>query len=406
MTFGDFLLALGMFLSGTLNTITAKWAQRTPSIGRETKDDLSTTIWGSLDGQDGKDERSFDHPFFQASTMFIGEALCLIAFIIKKKYFSAPAPPTYTSLKDGTSSSTSDGLFTNSIYFSLPAMLDMTGTGVMNAGLCLTYASVFQMLRSAVVVFTALLSVVILKRRLRAFHWVSILFVVMGVSVVGYVSIKYSSDDSSKSQSSVMLGNALVILAQAMVALQMVVEEKIINTYGAPALKAVGFEGVFGFLILGILLVPLYYIQVSGGVNEYPIEDAYDALLQVSNSGEIQIALCGYIMSIAFFNFFGISVTKAMSASHRMVLDSLRTVAVLAVSIALGWEEFHYEQLFGFFLLILGTSLYNEIIRLPSIFEYDDDEEVRESFVESIRQDSKDLGVKSGMEPLLDTANV
>jgi len=37
----------------------------------------------------------------------------------------------------------------------------------MNAGLCLTYASVFQMLRSAVVVFTALMSVLILKRKLR-----------------------------------------------------------------------------------------------------------------------------------------------------------------------------------------------------------------------------------------------
>ncbi|GMH67655.1 hypothetical protein TrRE_jg9720 [Triparma retinervis] len=285
-------------------------------------------------------------------------------------------------------------------------MLDMTGTGVMNAGLCLTYASVFQMLRSAVVVFTAFMSVLILKRKLRAFHWVSIVFVVMGVSVVGYVSIKYSSDDSSRSQSSVMLGNGLVIVAQAMVALQMVVEEKIINSHGAPALKAVGFEGVFGFTILGLLLVPLYYIQVSGGVHDYPIEDAVDALMQISNSGEIQIALCGYVMSIAFFNFFGISVTKAMSASHRMVLDSLRTIAVLGVSIALGWEKFHYEQLFGFLLLIIGTSLYNEIIRVPAIFDYDDDEDVRESFVESVRQDSKDIGTKEGMAPLLDTANV
>jgi drug/metabolite transporter (DMT)-like permease len=106
-------------------------------------------------------------------------------------------------------------------------MLDMTGTGVMNAGLCLTYASVFQMLRSAVVVFTAFMSVAILKRKLRAFHWASIALVVAGVSVVGYVSIKYSGDDSTKSQSSVMLGNALVIVAQAMVALQMVVEEKV-----------------------------------------------------------------------------------------------------------------------------------------------------------------------------------
>ncbi|GMI38101.1 hypothetical protein TrCOL_g12404 [Triparma columacea] len=393
-----------MFLSGTLNTITAKWAQRTHSLGRDTADDLSTTIWGSLDGQDGLEKRSFDHPFFQASTMFIGEALCLVAFVIKKKYFSPPTPQAYTSLKDG--SSASEGLFTNSVYFSIPAMLDMTGTGVMNAGLCLTYASVFQMLRSAVVVFTAFMSVAILKRKLRAFHWASIALVVAGVSVVGYVSIKYSGDDSTKSQSSVMLGNALVIVAQAMVALQMVVEEKIINSHGAPALKAVGFEGVFGFVILGILLVPLYYIQVSGGAHDYPIEDAVDAMIQISNSGEIQIALTGYICSIAFFNFFGISVTKAMSASHRMVLDSLRTVAVLGVSIALGWEDFHYEQLFGFALLILGTSLYNEIIRVPALFDYDDDEEVRESFVESVRQDSKDIGEKEGMAPLLDTANV
>jgi hypothetical protein len=46
-----------MFLSGTLNTITAKWAQRTHSLGRDTTDDLSTTIWGSLDGQDGLEKR-------------------------------------------------------------------------------------------------------------------------------------------------------------------------------------------------------------------------------------------------------------------------------------------------------------------------------------------------------------
>jgi hypothetical protein len=36
-------------------------------------------------------------------------------------------------------------------------------------------------------------------------------------------------------------------------------------------------------------------------------------------------------------------------------------------------------------LLILGTSLYNEIIRVPALFDYDDNEEVRESFVESVR---------------------
>ena len=165
--------------------------------------------------------------------MFIGEALCLVAFVIKKVRVDGPTSlgaeihqPILPAARFAHRCF-AHRCFANSIYFSIPAMLDMTGTGVMNAGLCLTYASVFQMLRSAVVVFTAFMSVAILKRKLRAFHWASIALVVAGVSVVGYVSIKYSGDDSTKSQSSVMLGNALVIVAQAMVALQMVVEEKV-----------------------------------------------------------------------------------------------------------------------------------------------------------------------------------
>ena len=117
-----------------------------------------------------------------------------------------------------------------------------------------------------------------------------------------------------------------------------------------------------------MMLVPLYYITVSGGERDYPLEDAIDAMEQVKNSTELQVSLVGYICSIAFFNFFGISVTKAMSASHRMVLDSLRTVAVLVISVMLGWEDFHPMQLFGFFFLLLGTGMYNEIVRLPFLF--------------------------------------
>ncbi len=373
-----------MFVSGTLNTIMAKAAQTTSSTGYTSG---PTTVWMALDGDAGKgNPHSFDHPFAMAAAMFLGEFLCLIVYSVKLR----------------SSPKSKESVCGNSIYFSIPATLDMCGTGVMNAGLCLTYASVFQMLRSAVVVFTGILSVLILKRRLRAFHWFSILLVCLGVFVVGYVSILNTDDSSSntKSSSTVMVGNFLVILAQAMVALQMVVEEKIITMYGAPALKAVGYEGLFGFVVLCILLVPLYFIKISAGSESYPIEDAVDAIVQLGNSSQIQIFLGGYVLSIAFFNFFGISVTKAMSASHRMVLDSLRTCAVLGVSIALGWEEFHAAQLGGFALLLLGTGMYNEIIRLP-FFDYEDGEEVRESFVESVRQDSVDIEQEGPTEPLL-----
>lgn len=52
----------------------------------------------------------------------------------------------------------------------------------------------------------------------------------------------------------------------------------------------------------------------------------------------------GTFVSIAFFNFAGVSVTKEMSATTRMVLDSVRTLVIWAVSLALRWQTFNYLQ--------------------------------------------------------------
>ena len=75
----------------------------------------------------------------------------------------------------------------------------------------------------------------------------------------------------------------------------------------------------------------------------------------------------GTVTSIAFFNFAGISVTKELSATTRMVLDSVRTLVIWAVSMLIGWQEFYYLQLIGFCILLAGMMLYNDIIILPSI---------------------------------------
>ena len=75
----------------------------------------------------------------------------------------------------------------------------------------------------------------------------------------------------------------------------------------------------------------------------------------------------GTVTSIAFFNFAGISVTKELSATTRMVLDSVRTLVIWAVSMLIGWQDFYYLQLIGFCILLAGMMLYNDIIILPSI---------------------------------------
>lgn len=119
--------------------------------------------------------------------------------------------------------------------------------------------------------------------------------------------------------------------------------------------------GFFGFIILSVLLVPFYYIP-GGSFSGNPrrkLEDALDAFCQIGRLPLIAVALLGNISSIAFFNFAGVSVTKEISATTRMVLDSLRTVVIWAVSLAVGWETFHGLQILGFLILLTGAALYN-----------------------------------------------
>ena len=83
---------------------------------------------------------------------------------------------------------------------------------------------------------------------------------------------------------------------------------------------------------------------------------------QLAHNGLLLTAFCGTVVSIAFFNFAGISVTKEMSATTRMVLDSVRTLVIWGVSLAVGWQEFRWLQLLGFVVLVVGMCIYNDIV--------------------------------------------
>jgi len=87
----------------------------------------------------------------------------------------------------------------------------------------------------------------------------------------------------------------------------------------------------------------------------------------LGNNGWLICAFLGTIISIAFFNFAGVSVTKELSATTRMVLDSIRTMVIWMVSLGVHWQHFHYLQLIGFTLLIIGMCLYNNVIIVPAL---------------------------------------
>jgi hypothetical protein len=65
------------------------------------------------------------------------------------------------------------------------------------------------------------------------------------------------------------------------------------------------------------------------------------------------------------FNFFGLSVTRSVSATARSTIDTCRTLFIWIVSLGLGWETFKWLQVVGFAMLVYGTFLFNDIVRPP-----------------------------------------
>lgn len=233
-------------------------------------------------------------------------------------------------------------------------MLDMIATSTMYVGLNLTYASSFQMLRGSVIVFVAIFSMAFLGKRLKCREWTGILFIIFGLTMVG-LSDMLASSDASVNRTDVLIGDTLIILAQIITASQMVYEEKFVAGLDIPALQAVGWEGFFGFCVLSLLLIPMYFINVPPKFTNNPrgvMEDAIDAFYMIKNEHLLMVPITGTIVSIAFFNFAGISVTKEISATTRMVLDSVRTMVIWGVSLILGWQAFHILQVSSFMIHI------------------------------------------------------
>lgn len=67
----------------------------------------------------------------------------------------------------------------------LPGVFDIIETSFKNITLTLVAASITQMLRSSVVLFTAMLAMIFLKKRLFRHHITSLFLIVGGIVMVG-----------------------------------------------------------------------------------------------------------------------------------------------------------------------------------------------------------------------------
>jgi len=234
--------------------------------------------------------------------------------------------------------------------------------------------------------------VIFLRRRLWLYQWVSLIIVMSGVGLVGFSGslIKDAVRESVVSTyipslarmlradlpspepieepqvTTVLVGVFFVLFAQIFTATQFVVEEKIMSRYSVAPLVAVGYEGLFGAISI-LLFVPI--LSIPSIAAKTPFFDLPRGWHQMMDTPTVLWSGVAIAFSIALFNYFGLSVTRHVSATARSLTDTCRTLSIWIISLGLGWEKLLFPisvlQVLGFSLLVYGTFLFNNLVSVP-----------------------------------------
>ncbi|KAI1769224.1 hypothetical protein GGR53DRAFT_474980 [Hypoxylon sp. FL1150] len=385
-----------MLLTGVCNTLLSKYQDN--------------QCVRDCDDPDPKNRKTFEQPVLQTAQMFVGEVGCwlIVGLMTAYQRFTNRKTSGYQAVSNDDADANDhaasvhseqallrpsasakrtggpDGLLKGFgiLLLALPAICDILGTTLVNAGLFMVAASIYQMTRGALVLFVGLFSVIFLRRHLHLFQWISLVGVVAGVALVGLAGVispdaKAEATDTSSQAAEdaataealrAALGVVLIAGAQIFTATQFVLEEFLLERSSIEPIEVVGWEGLFGLAVtlIGMLVLHLAVGRTDAG--RYGMFDMVEGFRQMTENKVVGITSFLIMISIGGFNFFGLSVTRSVSSTARSTIDSCRTLFIWMVSLGLGWETFKWLQVVGFALLVYFTFVFNGIVQPPFKF--------------------------------------
>ncbi|KAF1733420.1 uncharacterized protein CRV24_007321 [Beauveria bassiana] len=352
-----FLVAM-MLLTGVCNTLLTKYQ------------DMQCVR--HCDAEANK-RKLFNQPVLQTAQMFVGEMGCWLVIGLMALYNRFPGAASaatnthYQAVNTDETADVAPDADENAdddnrkrdllkgfgiVLLALPAICDILGTTLMNTGLLLVAASIYQMTRGALVLFVGLFSVLFLRRHLFLFQWLALAGVVSGVAVVGLAGAiwpdekvrhagAYAHDGEGLSDAvRAIVGVLLIAGAQVFTATQFVLEEWILENSPIEPINVVGWEGFFGFLVTvgGIVFMHLIVGRTEAG--RYGVFDVVEGWRQMTQ-------------------------VKTIWLSSLLIMISIGTLFIWVVSLGLGWESFKWLQILGFAILVYATFVFNGIVQPP-----------------------------------------
>lgn len=212
--------------------------------------------------------------------------------------------------------------------------------------------------------FSTLLSIIILKYHYYRHHSLGIIVYCVGFSLFSFVNFQNTSDD-------IIQLILYSIIGQIITAFKDVVEKYLIDKKYVSPFIVIGFEGIFGFICVSIMFIPFSYIECNFDFcksNEYLINLGYILNYIVTNSKYLLTYCCLFIV-LFLLNTFKFLVLQYFSPTHKIMCDAFTTFALVLIKLNFSYFQSNtYTTLETSLLLasnvimFIGTLFFLEVI--------------------------------------------
>lgn len=330
-------------------------------------------------------KHTFDKPFFQALIMTTAMSFSLVVRRFWDSNGKGHHRPTPFRLR---------------LLLAVPALCDLI-TAILNIfGLVYINLSIYQMLRSSQIIFTAFFSVFILKKKIKGHEIFGISLVVISLIFIGWAGMFIPTNKDSElpegadlkiSIREKLLGSLLVTFGQVFISIQIILEEYLIQMKfkgQVGALEVIGNEGLMG-LFITIILFPIAFVCPGTDPSIFKtgsLENLWDSLLMIYNKPTLLVFFLFSFIFGAIYNICAMCVITYTSSLTEAIVDAVSTLFVwilMLISYQIGlpfgepWNKYSFLELAGFFLLVSGNLIYNGQLKLPC-FKYPNKEELAE----------------------------
>jgi hypothetical protein len=318
--------------------------------------------WDSEASKCPDGQTSFRKAFFITWCNFFSLSLTIWIFAFIRRPKLDPAPYTRRNI----------------LLQAIPGTIEVCAFCLATSAQIIMALSLAMIMKGAKVVFSALFTTIIFKKRLPAFRWISVAVCVGGLAIAG--SSEYMNQSkTSEGAGRILIGLGMAMCSEAMFAFQVIFDESMMKRKGVDPTFCVGLEGVYGsiFMIPVVLLAWLAFPGAQAG----SYENLADTLYRISQSGVIIAFLSFYVVAIFVVAVADATITKYLSGVHSSLVSVGRTIVVWILELLLfycapaeiskmyghKWDVYSPLKVAGFVIVVVAIFMYDGTIKLPWI---------------------------------------